>query len=163
MRRTHLLSGSRQITLLEIFVGGNVYQKKVNNSPSNDPWIHALFQSYSQKYKRSRRHMSRMSPGMKGLKPYAHTCLSLKINIYVMTLTLPMLRLISSKAQRDKDIWKPSKPCHFGIHWIALIEHSQMSTHVPGFQSYFRLFASFLNGQISHQLHSIHIGMTVFP
>ena len=31
---------------------------------------------------------------------------------------------------------KPSKPCHVGIHWRALAEHSQMSTHLPRFQSF---------------------------
>ena len=35
--------------------------------------------------------------------------------------------------------WKKSyKTCNVGIHWIALTEYSQMSTHLPGFQSYFR-------------------------
>ena len=29
-----------------------------------------------------------------------------------------------------------SKPCHVGIHWIALAEYSQMSTHMPGFLSF---------------------------
>ena len=29
-----------------------------------------------------------------------------------------------------------SKPCHVDIHWIALAEYSQMSTHVLGFQSF---------------------------
>ena len=33
-------------------------------------------------------------------------------------------------------LWKPSKPYHVGIHWIALAEYSQMSTRVPGFQSF---------------------------
>ena len=28
---------------------------------------------------------------------------------------------------------KPSKPCLVGIHWIALDEYSQMSTHLAGF------------------------------
>ena len=28
-----------------------------------------------------------------------------------------------------------------------------MSTHLPGFQSFLRFFASFYNGQISHQPH----------
>ena len=36
--------------------------------------------------------------------------------------------------------WKPSKPCHVSIHWIALSEYSQMSTHVPGFQYFFHVF-----------------------
>ena len=40
----------------------------------------------------------------------------------------------------------PYKPCHVGIHWKALAEHYQMSINVPGFQSYFRLFASFCIG-----------------
>ena len=66
-------------------------------------------------------------------------------------LTLPMLRLLSSKAQECKDLWKPSKPYHVGIHLMALIQHSQMSTNVPGFQSFPSFFASFCIGQISHQ------------
>ena len=45
------------------------------------------------------------------------------------------------------------KPCHVGIHWIALAKYSQMSTHIPGFRSFFRFFASFCIGQISHQQH----------
>ena len=40
----------------------------------------------------------------------------------------------SPKHKECKDIWKPSKPCHVDINWIALFEFSQMSTHVPGFQ-----------------------------
>ena len=39
-----------------------------------------------------------------------------------------------------------SKLCHVDIHWKALIEYSQVSTHVPGFQSFFRFFASFSIG-----------------
>ena len=50
---------------------------------------------------------------------------------------------------RLKDFWKPSKPCHVGIHGIALAECSQMSTHLPGFQSIFRGFALFCIGQIT--------------
>ena len=65
-------------------------------------------------------------------------------------LTLPMLRLLSSKAQGCKDFPKTSKPCHVGIHWIALAEYSQMSTHVPGFQSFFKIFASFCIGKIGY-------------
>ena len=34
---------------------------------------------------------------------------------------------------------------------IALTDYSQMSTHVPGFQSFFRYFASLCIGQISNQ------------
>ena len=61
-----------------------------------------------------------------------------------LTLTLLMLRLLSSKAQGCKDFWKTSKPCQVGIHWKALAEYSQMSTHLPGFQSFFRDFCIIL-------------------
>ena len=56
-------------------------------------------------------------------------------------LTLSMLKLLSSKAQGCKDFWKPSKPSHVGIHWEALAERSQMSTHL----SWFQLFFGFLH------------------
>ena len=63
-------------------------------------------------------------------------------------------RLRSSKAQGYKDFYKPSKPCCVGIHWIALAEYSQMSTHMPGFHSFFSFFAAYLVfDKISHQLH----------
>ena len=68
--------------------------------------------------------------------------------------SLPMLRLLSSKAQGFKDFQKTSKPCHGGIHWIGIAEYSQMSTQVPGFHSFFRgFFASFCIGQITLQQH----------
>ena len=55
--------------------------------------------------------------------------------------TLPMLRLLPFKAQGRNKFWKPSKPCHVGIHWKTLAEYSQMSTHVPVmFQSFFMWF-----------------------
>ena len=43
---------------------------------------------------------------------------------------------ISFKTQRCKYLRKPSKPCNVGICWIALAEFFQMSTHLPGFQSF---------------------------
>ena len=61
-----------------------------------------------------------------------------------------MRRLLSSKAQRCKDFWKPSKPCHTGIYWISLAE--QKSTHCQGL-SFFRVFISFCIGKTSHQQH----------
>ena len=42
-----------------------------------------------------------------------------------------MPRLLLSKAQGGKDFRKPSKAWCVGIHWIALAEYSQISTHVP--------------------------------
>ena len=46
-----------------------------------------------------------------------------------------------------------TKSCGLGTHMKALAKHSQMSTHSPGFQSFFRFFASFCIGKISHQQH----------
>ena len=45
--------------------------------------------------------------------------------------------------------WKPSKPYHVGIHWMALTEYSQMSTHVPGFQSYSRFLHHFVLAKLA--------------
>ena len=53
---------------------------------------------------------------------------------------------------------KPSKPCHVGIHCIALAEYSQMSTHVPGFQPFLRIFASFCT---SHNLDTSSIRVNI--
>ena len=55
-------------------------------------------------------------------------------------LKFPMLRLLSSKAQKLKISLNSSEPCHVGIHSKALAELSQMSTHLPGFQLFFRFF-----------------------
>ena len=59
--------------------------------------------------------------------------LRMKAALALEGLTLPMLRLLSSKAQESKDFLKSSKPCHVDIHLIALGEYSQMNTHLPGF------------------------------
>ena len=42
-----------------------------------------------------------------------------------------------------------SKPSFVGIHWIALAEHSQMTTHVPGFQSYFKFLHHFVLAKLA--------------
>ena len=55
----------------------------------------------------------------------------------------------------QRSFWKASKPCHVGFYRIALFEHSQMSTHMPGFQSFFSFFASFYIAKISHQRHKV--------
>ena len=47
----------------------------------------------------------------------------------------------SSKAKGCKDIWKPRKPYHVGIHWIALTEYTQMSTMCQGFSHFSGSFA----------------------
>ena len=58
----------------------------------------------------------------------------------VKGLTLLMLRFLSSKLQGRKYFRKPLKPCHVGIHWKALTEYLHMSTHLPGFRSFLRVF-----------------------
>ena len=60
-------------------------------------------------------------------------------------IALPMLRLLSSKAQGHRAFWKPSKPCHVGLHGIA---HKYPYARVSVI---FKVFASFCTGQISHQ------------
>ena len=62
----------------------------------------------------------------------------------IIFITLRMLRLLSSKTQGCKDFWKTSKPCCVGIHWLALTEYPQMRTHLPGFQSFSRIFCIIL-------------------
>ena len=66
------------------------------------------------------------------------------LHIKKSDLTLPMLRLLSSKVQGRNDFRKSFEPCHAGIHWIALTEYSQMSTNLPGFQSFFQVFCIIL-------------------
>ena len=44
---------------------------------------------------------------------------------------------------------KRSKPCHVGIHWIVLTEYSQMSTHLPGFQSFLRFLHHFVLAKLA--------------
>ena len=64
--------------------------------------------------------------------------------------TVPMLRLFSSKVLGHKNFREPSKPCHVGIYCIALVEYSQISTYVSGFQSFLKcFFVSFCIGQIT--------------
>ena len=55
-------------------------------------------------------------------------------------LTLLMLRLLSSKHKNAEIFENFFKPCHVGNHWKALAESYQMSTHLPGFQSFLSFF-----------------------
>ena len=55
----------------------------------------------------------------------------------------------SIKAQERKDFLKPSKPCHIDIHCKVLAEYPQISTHVPGFHSFFRIFAFFVLAKVA--------------
>ena len=60
-------------------------------------------------------------------------------------MSLDTLVLKSATGRFVKNTY--GKPCHVGIHWVALLEYSQKSTCVPGYQSFFRTFASFCIGQ----------------
>ena len=53
------------------------------------------------------------------------------------------------QTQGCKIFLKPSKPCHVGIHWKALIECYQMSTHLPGFQSFFSFLRPFVLAKLA--------------
>ena len=53
------------------------------------------------------------------------------------------------KAQWCKDFWKPSKPCHVGIHWIALAEYSLMSTICQGFSNFSSFFPHFYSAKLA--------------
>ena len=59
-----------------------------------------------------------------------------------------------NQVPKHNDFLKLSRPCHVGIHWIALAEYTQMSTHMPGFQPFSRLIASFCIDQMSNQQHN---------
>ena len=83
---------------------------------------------------------------MKCKNPSKHT-------ISLSWLSLKLLRVHSPNAQKRKNLWKTSKPCHVGTHWKALAEYFHMSTHLPGFRWFFRFFALFCFGRISHQQH----------
>ena len=73
-------------------------------------------------------------------------CTDFVRNYQILFATSPPCNAVATFIQSTRTQFlfkKSSKPCHVGIHWIALAEYSQMSTHVPGFQSFFRFFASF--------------------
>ena len=72
-----------------------------------------------------------------------------------INLTLPML--LSPKAQGCKDFQKPSKSGQVGIHWKALAEYSQMSTHLPGFQSFFTFLQNFALAKLATSSKRVNI------
>ena len=86
--------------------------------------------------------MSTHVPGFQSLFMFLHHFVlsklatsSTKVNWFNQDiLTLPMLRLLSSKAQERYDFWKTSKSCHVVIHWIALTEYPYVS-HFSAFLS----------------------------
>ena len=78
---------------------------------------------------------------------------SIRVNVDFNSLTLPVLRLLSSKEQGCKDlkiyIHKP-KLCHVGSHCEALTEYLIIS----------QVFESFCTGEISN-LGSIRVNQNV--
>ena len=69
-----------------------------------------------------------------------------------------MLRLHSSKPEERKVVWKPFKPCHFGIHWIVLSEYSRISIHMSGFHS----FSGFLHHFILDNFFTSRIRVKIY-
>ena len=74
-------------------------------------------------------------------------------NWLLAALTHSCLIYFRQRHKNPEKFEKLLKPCHVGIHWIALAEYFQMSTHLPGFQWFSGFFASFCIYQISHQQH----------
>ena len=78
----------------------------------------------------------------------------------VLIIVATVFRVNASNAEgtfvQSTEIWKSksstTKLCLVGIHWMTVAEYSQMSTQVPGFQSFFR-FCSILSiiGQITNE------------
>ena len=64
-----------------------------------------------------------------------------------------MLIIFGPKYKDAKDFFEN----HLNPVMLVLIRmlslRTQMSSHVPGFKSFFRFFESFCIGKISHQLH----------
>ena len=100
-----------------------IYWYPVNNSFSYIffKYFVSIFSGYFQKKHRSRLHLSWRTLGINRLipknKPWGD---------------------FRPKHKNASIFWKRSKICHVGVHWIALTEYSQMSTHTPGFQYFFR-------------------------
>ena len=94
-----------------------------------------------------------MDTNMAGLKWFSKklcvTVIWMKVASASKGLTLLMLRLRSSKSQGHRDFWKPCKLCCGAIHWIALTEYFQMSTHLPGFQPFFRFLHHFVMAKLA--------------
>ena len=53
----------------------------------------------------------------------------------VHALIAKWYNLFNAEATFVQNSPNPSKPCHVGIHWIDVAVYSQISTHLPGFQS----------------------------
>ena len=73
--------------------------------------------------------------------------------IIVVPLTLPMLRLLQPKNKDANTCENHLNPVILVfIGWLSTT-YSQISTHMLGFWTFFRFFASFCIGQNSHQQH----------
>ena len=91
--------------------------------------------------------------GFRCFQQLLHLCSLDESNLSIGRVNHSIAETTFVRTQKLKNLWKSSKPCHLGIHLKALIEYSQMSTHLPGFQSFSRFFDLFCIGQISHQQH----------
>ena len=62
----------------------------------------------------------------------------------------------SVQSAKKQDVWKPSKPCHVGIHWRALCLWLSTLRWVPlcqGFSHFSGFLHHFVFVKISHQQH----------
>ena len=69
---------------------------------------------------------------------------------YFLSCSLPckvfilMMLNLFYPSHSSTEMWQLPKPCHVGTHWKALAEYSQVSTHLPGFQSFLRILYHFV-------------------
>ena len=58
---------------------------------------------------------------------------------------------------QSKDFWKPSKPCHVGIHW------KDLTTHVPGFSYLSGFLHNFALAKLATSSIKVNTFMPVAP
>ena len=69
--------------------------------------------------------------------------------IYIVPVNPSNAETTFVQTQGCKDFLKQSKPCHVGTHSIALTEYSQISTHMPGFQSLSGFLHHFVSAKVA--------------
>ena len=83
----------------------------------------------------------------------------------VQSTRMQTSRRFSKILSNAKNFWKPSKPCHVGIHWKALAEYFQLSTHLPGFQSFSGFLHHFVLAKLatsSMRVNTWHVHLVPF-
>ena len=61
------------------------------------------------------------------------------------------------QSTRMQRFLKTFKPCHIGIHWIALTEYFMMSTYVPEFQSFYMFLLHFVLAKLATSSKRVNV------